>query len=154
PTMSISDVTIKQPIVMLYGDSAGVFSSSTFGDGNVGGDVLRRFTVLLDYSRQRMIFEQHAGTDEPFEIDMTGLMFGPVPGASALVVESVVQASPAARSGFAVGDTVVAIDGRPATLAELDSMRPRLLREGEQLAYTVRRGGTDVVLRLVTRRMI
>jgi hypothetical protein len=154
PTMSIGDVTIKQPIVMLYGDSAGVFSSSTFGDGNVGGDVLRRFTVLLDYPRQRMIFEPHAGTDEPFEIDMTGLTLVPVPGASALVVESVVRASPAARSGFAAGDTVVAIDGRPATIAELDSMRPRFLREGEQLAYTVRRRGTDVILRLVTRRMI
>ena len=33
------------------GDSAGVFSTSSLGDGNVGADILRRFTVVLDYAK-------------------------------------------------------------------------------------------------------
>jgi hypothetical protein len=154
PTFSIGDVTLTHPIVTMYGDSAGVFSSSTLGDGNIGGEILRRFTVLLDYSRKQMIFERHSGTEEPFEIDMTGLALVPNPNASGLLVESIAPSSPAAHGGFAVGDTVLAIDGRPATMAEVEAMRARFHHEGESLAYTVRRGDTEVVLHLVTRRMM
>jgi hypothetical protein len=154
PTFSLGSVTLTRPIVMLFGDSAGVLSTSSLGDGNIGADILRRFTVLLDYPRKRLIFERHAGSDEPFEINMTGLALAPNPNGRGLVVESIAPSSPAADSGFAVGDTVLAIDGRPATATELENMRQRFVREGEQLAYTIRRGGTDVVLRIVTRRMM
>jgi hypothetical protein len=153
-TFSIGDVTVTRPIVALYGDSAGVFSNSTHGDGNVGADILRRFTVFLDYSRRQMIFERHTGSDEPFEIDMTGLALVPAANSSGLVVESVVESSPAAIGGFAAGDTVTAIEGRPATMPEMEAMRPRFVREGERLAYTVRRGGSELTLHIVTRRMM
>jgi hypothetical protein len=154
PTFSIGGVTLARPIVMLYGDSAGVFSNSTLGDGNIGGDILRRYTVLLDYSRHQMIFERHPGSDEPFEIDMTGVTLVPMSSASGLLVESVAPFSPAAHGGFTVGDTVVAIDGRPATMTALETLHERFMREGQPLAYTIRRGGVDLVLRIVTRRMM
>jgi hypothetical protein len=154
PAFSIGGVTMARPIVMLYGDSAGVFSNSSLGDGNIGADILRRYTVVLDYSRHQMIFERHAGTDEPFEIDMTGVTLVPMSSASGLLVEAVAPFSPAAHGGFTVGDTVVAINGRPATMTALETLHSRLVREGEPLAYTIRRGGVDLVLRIVTRRMM
>jgi hypothetical protein len=48
----------------------------------------------------------------------------------------------------------VAIDSKPATLVELDVVRPRMLREGERLTFTVRRKGTDIELRIVTKRLV
>lgn len=139
---------------MLNGDSAGVFSNSSLGDGNIGGDILRRFTVLLDYARKNLILERHSGSDDPFEIDMTGLSMMPVAGGAGLVVESVVRGSPAATVGIVAGDTVVAIDDKPATLVALEAVRPRMLREGQRLTFTVRRRGADVELLVVTRRLV
>lgn len=153
-TFSIGGATLQHPIITLNGDSAGVFSGSSLGDGNIGGDILRRYTVLLDYARKNLIFERHAGSDDPFEIDMTGLTTLPAAGGTGLVVQSVVPGSPAAGVGLVVGDTVVAINGKPATLVELDVVRPRMLREGERLTFTVRRKGTDVDLLVVTRRLV
>ena len=46
-----------------------------FREGNIGGAILRRFTVYLDYHAKRMIFEPNATTHDPFESDMSGVTF-------------------------------------------------------------------------------
>ena len=153
-TFSIGGVTLQHPIITLNGDSAGVLSGSSLGDGNIGGDILRRYTVLLDYARKSLIFERHAGSDDPFEIDMTGITMLPAASGTGLVVQSVVPGSAAAGAGIVAGDSIVAIDSKPATLVELDAVRPRMLREGQTLTFTVRRKGTDVELRIVTKRLV
>ena len=153
-TFSIGGATLQHPIITLTGDSAGVLSGSSLGDGNIGGDILRRYTVVLDYARKRLIFERHAGSDEPFESDMTGLSMLPAVGGTGLVVQSVVPGSAAADVGIVAGDTVVAIDNSPATLVQFDAVRPRMLRDGQRLTFTVRRKGMDVELRIVTRRLV
>jgi len=68
-------------------------------------------------------------------------------------VQSVVPGSAAADVCIVAGDTIVAIDNKPATLVELDAVRPRMLRDGQQLTFTVRRKGMDVELHLVTKRL-
>jgi hypothetical protein len=42
--------------VELSRDKTGLFASSDF-DGILGGEMLRRFKVIFDYSRQRVILE-------------------------------------------------------------------------------------------------
>ena len=69
-------------------------------------------------------------------------------------MQSVVPGSAAAGAGIVAGDTIVAIDNKPATLVELDVVRPRMLRDGQTLTFTIRRNGTDVELRIVTRRLV
>lgn len=153
-SFSIGDVAMERPTVFMYGDSAGVFSGVTLGDGNVGAGILRRYLVLLDYSRKRMIFERLADSDAPFEVDMTGLTLIPVKGGDGLLVESVVPNSAAAGAGIVAHDTVVAIDGKPATGQTLRAAAPRFIREGVQIAFTVRRDGQDLVIKLITKRLI
>ncbi len=153
-SFSIGGATLRHPIITLNGDSAGVLSSSGLGDGNIGGDILRRYTVLLDYARKKLIFERHAGTDDPFEVDMTGITMLPAANGAGFVVQAVIPGSAASGAGIVAGDTIVAMDKKPATLVELDAVRPRMAREGEQLAFTVRRNGVDVELRLVTKRLV
>lgn len=153
-TFSIGGATLQHPIITLVGDSAGVLSGASLGDGNIGGEILRRFTVLLDYARRNLIFERHAGSDDPFESEMTGLSMIPALHGTGLLVSSVVVGSPAAEAGIVAGDTIVSIDDKPATMAELDVLRPKTLREGQRITFTVRRKGMDVEVRVVTRRMV
>jgi len=44
-------------------------SASDQIDGIVGGEVLRRFKVIIDYSRSRMILEPNKSLKEPFDVE-------------------------------------------------------------------------------------
>lgn len=39
------------------------------GDGVIGGEIFRRFKVIIDYSRQRMILEPNKDLNDPYPID-------------------------------------------------------------------------------------
>lgn len=43
--------------------------ADTNEDGIIGGEILRRFRVIIDYSRNRMILEPNKSLKEPIEID-------------------------------------------------------------------------------------
>jgi C-terminal processing protease CtpA/Prc len=154
PSLNISGIDVKQPIVAMYGDNAGVFSSSALGDGNIGGDILRRYTVYFDYAAHRMIWESHDATAEAFEADMSGLQFAVNRNGPGYTVEYVVPKSPGGELGIAKGDVVVEIDGKPATVDVLDELRKRLRRDGERVRITVKRGVQPMVFELVTRRLV
>ena len=152
--LRIGNLEIAKPTTILFGDSAGVFTTPGTWVGNIGGDILRRFTVFLDYKHNRMILEPHAGTNEVFEADMSGIGFIMDDSLHTLIVDTVVPDSPAAAAGVASRDTITAIDGRASTPAELRELRKRLKREGEHVPLTIRHGGEAKTVVIVTRRLV
>lgn len=153
-SLRISQVDVERPIAYLYGDSAGVFSSSSAGDGNIGGDILRRYTVFFDYAARRMIWEPNENVNVPFEADMSGLQLAVNRGGPGFTVDFVVPNSPAGELGFKRGDQVMAVDGKTAAPELLDALRVRMRRAGERIQFTVKRGMTPMVFDLVTRRLV
>lgn len=153
-SLNIGGLKLAAPITSLHGDAAGVFTANPHWDGNIGGDILRRFTVLLDYERKRMILEPHARTSEPFEADMSGaaLMLGASP--NELLVDLLLAGAPAAEAGLLTGDVVVAIDDQPVHARTLVELRPRLRREGQTVRLTVLRAGERQVVTFTTRRLV
>ena len=141
-------------VTTFYGDSGGVMSGNSDWIGNIGGDVLRRFTVLLDYQHNRIIVEPRAGTDDPFETDMSGAAFTMAATPGRLIVADVVRNSPAFESGLAAGDTVVAVDGVAPGDHALTDLRQRLHHEGESVELTIMRGVGTKTVRLRTRRLV
>ena len=152
--LKIGVVEVTRPVTSLQGDSAGVMSGNADWIGNIGGDILRRFTVFLDYGNKRMILEPHAGTSEPFEADMSGLALVMNDSLTSAVVDYVVPASAATDAGLIVGDTLVSIDGQPANGAAIRELRKRLRRDGERIVLVVRRGGETRTVTLVLRRLV
>jgi hypothetical protein len=152
--LRIGNIEIARPTTTLYGDSAGVFSTPGTWVGNIGGEILRRFNVFLDYKHNRMILEPNSATDEAFEADMSGIGFVMDDSLHTLIVDSVVPDSPASAAGLAPRDTISAIDGRPASPLELRDLRKRLRREGERVSFSVRRGGETKTVVIVTRRLV
>src|SRR4029079_15504526 len=98
---------VTRPVTALQGDSAGVMSGSGDWIGNIGGDILRRFTVFLDYANKRMILEPHGGTSEPFEADMSGLMLVMNDSLTSATVDYVVPGSAATAAGLVRGATAL-----------------------------------------------
>ena len=142
PSLSIGNADLSRPIVQLYGDSAGVFSRRGSWVGNIGGQILRRFTVLLDYKGKRMIFEPNAAFSEPFEADMSGAALVMDDSLKTIIVDRVEPDSPASEAGLMRGDVVVSVDSAPAGQRELGELRERRFRRpGERVVLMVRRGG-------------
>ena len=152
--LRLGTLEIANPTTTLFGDSAGVFSTKGTWVGNIGGEILRRFTVFLDYQHRRMILEPHAGTSEAFEADMSGIGFVMDDSLRTLMIDGVVPDSPAGAAGLAARDTITAIDGRPISYLELKELRKRLKRVGERVTLTIRRNGQSKDVVIVTRRLV
>jgi hypothetical protein len=70
-SLEIAGVKVLNPVADFSTDTKGVTAIANY-DGTIGGDILRRFTVILDYSRARMILEPNRYFAMPFETDKSG----------------------------------------------------------------------------------
>ena len=62
---------IDNPPVGLSLDTEGSGASEE-NDGLIGGEVFRRFKVILDYSRKRMILEPNKSFNDPYNVESGG----------------------------------------------------------------------------------
>ena len=135
---TIAGYTLKGPIVVLTAEPEAAALCGEGLVGNVGWDVLSRFTFYVDYPGGRMGLAPSDRFDAPFDYDRTGLLLQYA--GDHYVVAEVAATSPAAGL-LAAGDRVVAIDGKAA--AEVPPPAWALLRAqpaGTPLKLTVERG--------------
>jgi hypothetical protein len=123
--------------------------------GNIGAGLLRRFRVILDYARERILLEPTDRIAEPDEHDMSGLRFaGDGPDFTTLRVKRVSAGSPAAEAGVQREDILERVNGRAVSELGLSGVRDLLKRHGAELELVVRRGTTERNVKLVLRRRI
>jgi predicted aspartyl protease len=135
---TIGPYTLAGPVVVLTADPE---SAALCGEGlvgNVGWDVMSRFTFYVDYPGGRVGLTPSARFDAPFDYDRTGLLLEYA--GDHYVVEEVAPTSPAAPL-VAPGDRVVGIDGRAAAEVPLaEWARLRCQPAGTPLKLSVERG--------------
>jgi len=151
--LEFAGLKIEQPIAVLRTTRQGTVSAYA---GNIGGDILRRFVVIFDYPRQRMILEPNERFGEPFEADMAGIgmRMGPE-GSGSVQVEWIQPSSPAAEAGLQPDDLIEGVDDRPALDYGVPGLRDLFRRRsGETHRLSIRRGDTRMEISLTTRRMI
>ena len=141
---------MKNPVVRLSKATSGV-EANPDQDGIIGGELLRRFKVTLDYSRQQLMLEPNTHFDEPIETDMSGAdIIAEGPGFKIFRIRAVVPNSPAAEAGLVEGDVITAIDGRPAAGFTLDQINMMFKQAGSAYTLTIRRTSqlSDIKLKL------
>jgi membrane-associated protease RseP (regulator of RpoE activity) len=149
--LELGPFTIANPVTVLpEGEIAAPGKA-----GNIGGKLLRRFRVIFDYSRGRMILEPDAGLSDPDEYDMSGAsLSAEAPGFATVRVTRVLESSPAAEAGLTPGDAIVSVDDEPAATLGLSRIRAMFAREGAEYELLVRRGERTLRARLKLRRLV
>lgn len=142
---------IDRPITRFSQATQGDYASSKY-DGLIGGEILRRFKVIFDYSRRQMMLEPNLHFAEPYDIDMSGISL--VADGDDLLVDDVDKHSPAAEAGVLGGDILVAVNGRPASVLGLDEIRTMFMQEGKEYLLSLKRNGKAVQVKLKLRRLI
>jgi hypothetical protein len=105
----------------------------------VGGEILRRFTVIFDFAHSRMILEPNQHIKDAFLFDASGVTLRLVPESGDFSVHSVIQGSPASEAGLREGDLIQSIDGLSSQHFTLHQLQSILLRVGAEHHLTVQR---------------
>ena len=104
--------------------------------GNIGEDILSRFTEIFDCMHGQVYFEATKESAEPEIFNRAGLIFDSF--GHGLQVMTVLPGSPGALAGIQTGDVITAMDGKTSS----DEMnQPAFLEPpGTQLHLTVQNG--------------
>ncbi len=150
----IGKFTVENPIVGFSQANTGVFGPGG-AQGNVGGEILRRFKVVLDYRHRRLVLEPNAHIKDPDEYDMVGaLLIADGPDLKTLKVLRVYPATPAAEAGLKDGDVVTAVDDKPASALNLDVLCDLFRQDGKEHLLAVERGKDTLKIKLRSRRLV
>jgi membrane-associated protease RseP (regulator of RpoE activity) len=123
--------------------------------GNIGGNILRRFRVIFDYLRHRLILEPNEHFSEVEEYDMSGASLSLLGLADqAIKVTRIIENSPAAEVGLKPEDILLTIDGRPTAEIGLSRIREMFKQEGREYQLNIKRGAEMLQLRLKLRKLI
>jgi len=106
----------------------------------IGGEILRRFTVIFDFAHTRMILEPNEHLKDAFLFDASGVTLRLIPETGDFEVHSVMKASPASDVGIREGDVIQTIDGLPSKHFNLHQVKSMFQRVGAEHHLTVKRG--------------
>ena len=138
-SITVGSFQLENLIARLSRARRGDHASATY-DGLIGGDILRRFKVVFDYSRTRMILEPNAHFSEAFEADMSGLDLATEgEDFSVVIVNEVEKDSPAAEAGIQEEDIITAIDGHQVKGYTLTEIRKMFMQDGKEYLINLKR---------------
>lgn len=151
--LEIGGVTVKNPVVELSTSKKGSFARKHIA-GNIGGEILRRFTVTLDYAHQRIYLKANKAYGTPMDYDRSGMWVNQQ--GKGFIVESVMAAGPADEAGLKTGDVITAVDGKPAMEVGLPEFRSMLRNgaPGAKLDLTIVNGHASRNVTLTLHRLI
>ncbi len=124
--------------------------------GTMGGDLLRRFKVVLDYQNSSMYLRKSSQYRDPFEFDMSGItLTSEGDHSDTLLVSKVREETPAHRAGVMQGDIILSINGtyfRNTSLSDVHALFRK--RDGKKIRLVIFRNGEKKIVKFRLERMI
>jgi hypothetical protein len=123
--------------------------------GWIGGAILRKFELVLDFPKDRILLVPNRDFIFPIEIDASGATITAAgPSFDEFQVHGVSPGSPAAEAGLEPGDQIAWVDNDPASSLNLDQLRELLSSPGHSPVLVVHRLGRKLKIELHLRRLL
>jgi hypothetical protein len=146
--IKLGNLMVDHPLVALSTDTGGPFATEEIGV-NLGGNILRRFKVIVDYPQHRVILEPNSSFHGPFPADASGLVLqADGPQFKRILVHGVVPGSSADKSGVKQGDVITAIDDESTDKDALWQIQDLLKESGKTKKLRIQRHGEPMSIAL------
>ncbi|HVB99476.1 MAG TPA: PDZ domain-containing protein [Candidatus Dormibacteraeota bacterium] len=157
--IEVGSVRVSRPIVSIV-ERNKAFSGAAFEkfkgasvagpiDGWIGGRILRKFRLVLDFPQNCIFAAPNRDFVFPIEADASGATITATgENLNQFEVRDVRAGSPAAQAGLEPGDRILVIDGEEASDLSLDQIRDLLCQGGHSPVLGVERMGRKVRIEL------
>ena len=150
----LSSVLTSFPDSVSFGGKLG---ANTGRQGNIGGELLRRFRVTINYPERYMVLKPiRKAMKETFEHDMSGMdLRAKGEKFNEYYIDKVIEDSPADEAGLQKDDRLMFINNSSANELNMTEIYKLLQRkEGKAIDLVVNRKGSLVFTTLVLKRII
>jgi len=125
------------------------------GNHLIGGELLKRFTVTLDFSHQRMLLLPNRDFSKPFPFDSSGLILRQERDSMFFRIKTVIPETPAAEAGLKPSDLLEQVNGISASQWTLEALEGALSEPGRNFDLIVSNpSGQKRSVKLVTRTLM
>ncbi len=142
----VGPLILPKPIVAFH-DSELIEQLITSNDrnGTIGAEILRRFTVTMDYRNSRMTLRPTSRIREDFNYNMSGMeVINPMPGLPVFTITDIRENSPAYFAGLQVNDQILSLNNNNHKSLELNDINLLLQsRENKRIKIKVLRDGDE-----------
>jgi aspartyl protease/PDZ domain-containing protein len=122
--LTLGSVSIDAPVTEFVTDAKGSGQAARTA-GNIGGDLLKRFTVTLDYAHRTLWLQPNDLSRQREVFDRSGLWIARAKDGGIAVMD-VANLSAAAQSGLTIGDVIESVNGKAAKDVALYDLREEL----------------------------
>lgn len=151
-SVGMQDFVFKDVLTSYPNDSSYAITEDGFRDGTIGGELLKRFTVIFDYPNGKLYLKKNRDYRDEFVFSKTGLILvAEGPGLNKFRVSMVRENSPAAEAGIKVGDELLKMNFSRTELMDLMEVTEKFRRrDGKKVRLRFKRGDEKykTVLRL------
>lgn len=115
-------------------------------DGALGGELLSRFTVIFNFSKEEIYIRKNSTFKRKSYFDLSGITVSAHgPELRTFIIKDVRQNSPAAHVGIFLNDTIVNVNGRSAAAISLSELTQTLnSKPGKVIRLKLKRNGHHI----------
>ncbi|MDZ4715583.1 MAG: aspartyl protease family protein [Cytophagales bacterium] len=144
------DVIANYPDQGDYGIIDTLSSADVFRNGAIGGELLRRFTTVFNFPKEKMYLKKNAAYGKKFNYNQSGLTIKAI-GARLRKFEitDVREGSTAHQAGIQAGDELISVNGLPASDFNLNGLNAIFdMRPGKHMRLEIMRKGKLMVKKI------
>ncbi len=148
--LQIGSISFTHFPIVLSDAKGGQLGPQSNCDFLLGGDILTRMRVLVDYPHKRLVFEATPEVAKPFEADKSGMsLFAFENDLRRYKVVRMLPGGAAETAGLQIGDEIVNVNGKAASTWSLQELRKefrspsvkswnlQILRDGKPMSVEV-----------------
>ncbi|RLC46931.1 MAG: hypothetical protein DRI23_11840 [Candidatus Cloacimonadota bacterium] len=140
-------------VIASFSDLAMGKMQGSRSNSNLGMEILTRFNFTIDYKGTRIFLKPNIHFDRAFETNMSGIRYYRDENEN-LVVEAIIDDSPAFEIGLRATDIITKIDGKTSAEIDTNDLIEIFQHEGKTLELTIKRDGIEIMKKLKLRRLI
>lgn len=125
-------------------------------NGSIGGDIFRRFKLIIDYPNKKITFIKNRHFKRPFTYNNSGIEIEtPYPGVRFYQIVHIMKDSPGMEAGLMPGDQILRLNNIPAGKLKLGTINKILIStRRKSIKFEVNRNGIKKIIIVKTRKLL